>query len=79
MCKLVYYLQVANSPRLARFHSGFFKEQNMKGFSTIEMSTMLSGHHGVLYLVQRSHACDPKNMSIGLKVKPNETDKKEEP
>lgn len=41
------------------------------------MSATLSCHHGMVYLVQGNRACEPNNASLGLKVKPSETDRKE--
>lgn len=43
----------------------------------MEMSAELPCHCDMVYLVQGSHAYESNKVSIGLKVKPSGTDKKE--
>lgn len=41
------------------------------------MSAALPCHCDMVYLVQGSHACESNKVSVGLKVKPSGTGKKE--
>lgn len=41
------------------------------------VSTMLSYHHGVVYLIRGNHAYESNQVSVGVKVKPSTTDRKE--